>query len=69
LSGIDLEPVKKKKKTNEETTQRKMFMLKKKKQPADTAKEYKKAACDALIIAVVFIAIRATSVFLNPPKY
>jgi hypothetical protein len=43
--------------------------VKKKKQPADTAKEYKKAACDALIIAVVFIAIRATSVFLNPPKY
>lgn len=42
-----------------------MFMLKKKKAPVDTSKQIKAIAWDLSKIAIVFVGIRAASVFLN----
>ncbi|GMF60633.1 unnamed protein product [Phytophthora fragariaefolia] len=43
----------------------KMFMLKKKKPQVDTSKQMKAVAWDLSKIALVFVGIRAASVFLN----
>jgi hypothetical protein len=42
-----------------------MFMLKKKKPQVDTTKQLKAVAWDLSKIALVFVGIRAASVFLN----
>lgn len=42
-----------------------MFMLKKKKAPVDASKQIKAIAWDLSKIAIVFVGIRAASVFLN----
>jgi hypothetical protein len=46
-----------------------MFMLKKKKAPVDSSKQIKAIAWDITKVAVVFISIRAASVFLNQESY